>query len=71
MKFIADYHADPKKVTVQRIAKEYSLDTQQLIHILKYFQTLDLHIPDPKSKLGAKSGHKQLGTGGETVKITR
>ncbi|GLH13658.1 Protein NDUFAF4 homolog [Gryllus bimaculatus] len=54
LKFITDHQTDPSKWTAESIADKYNLSPQITGHILQYFHTFEVYIPnveDPSSKI--------------------
>ncbi|KAL8591798.1 hypothetical protein ACOMHN_047058 [Nucella lapillus] len=54
LEFISLHHLHPAENSVEKIAADYKLDVTQVRNILKYFQTLQMHIPSEMLKKNPK-----------------
>ena len=54
MEFITQHKLDPEHNSAEKIAMDYKLDPTQVQHVLSYFQTLQMHIPQAILKKNPK-----------------
>ncbi|XP_076466422.1 NADH dehydrogenase [ubiquinone] 1 alpha subcomplex assembly factor 4-like [Babylonia areolata] len=54
LEFISMHHLNPRQNSAEKIALDYKLDVTQVRSVLKYFQTLNLHIPKEMLKKNPK-----------------
>ena len=44
LQFIVKHQEEPQKYTAEKLAQDYKIDTEKLRHVLKHFQTFQLHL---------------------------
>ncbi|XP_013778788.1 protein NDUFAF4 homolog [Limulus polyphemus] len=54
LEFITNYNSDPQQWTVGIIAKEHNMNNTDVEHIVKYFKTFQLYIPQKALEKGQK-----------------
>lgn len=58
--FIAAHQANPNEVTASKIALEYKLKEEDVEHVLKYFKTYEVYIPETKKSPAIFAGPAQM-----------
>ncbi|TMW54315.1 hypothetical protein DOY81_000588 [Sarcophaga bullata] len=59
LKFITDHQTEPENWTSSRIAEEYKMKSELVENILKHFRSLNVYIPDQRSKESILTQAKQ------------
>ncbi|XP_076113707.1 NADH dehydrogenase [ubiquinone] 1 alpha subcomplex assembly factor 4-like [Mytilus galloprovincialis] len=55
LEFILNHQKYPEEYTSEQVAKEYKLDPVQVKHVLKHFQTFELHVSNEFKKRNEKA----------------
>ncbi|XP_076317040.1 NADH dehydrogenase [ubiquinone] 1 alpha subcomplex assembly factor 4 [Tachypleus tridentatus] len=61
LEFITNHHSDPQQWTVDIIAKEHNMNKVDVEHIVKYFKTFYLYIPQKAVEKGQKQNFLTFG----------
>lgn len=71
MDFISAHQTDPKQITAAKIAFEYKMKEEDVGHILKYFKTFEVYIPETKKTPAIFAGPTQIRKQIEQSKVVK